>query len=69
MLSDRIRKQRGTGQTCCVRGAVSGAGQGWELPDTRTSWVEHGGAGGALLQPIYSASERGEVLLLANCTV
>lgn len=32
LLSHRIRKQRGTGQTCCIREAVSGAGQGTGAP-------------------------------------
>lgn len=35
-------------------------GRELELPDTGAGWVEHRGAEGALLQPIYSASERGK---------
>lgn len=67
LLHHRMRKQRGTGQTCCIRGAVSGAGQ---RAGADSSWGGMSTEGQRQLcsSPFILQMREGEVLL-ANCAV
>lgn len=69
LLRHRMRKQRGTGQTCCVRGAGSGAGQGTGAPWYRGRLGRaQRSRGSSAPAHLFCKWER-EVLLLENCPV